>query len=287
MEQVFYEVGQRYIIPTSDWGFKRLFGTEANKKILIGFLNNVIDDCVIEDLEYLDRDVTVTVGPVRRVSFDVYCRCADGSRVIVEMQNYARASFVNRALVYTAASILENYTYSKKTNYRVNRTYLIAITGEKVFPQVDRSPVRIGLCNLDSPETVVLSDRILQIFIELPKFASDVSEIGADGSFLDKFSVAMKKMATFDRVPEEMEGDLFEELFAAADIKSLNASDKDTYLKSVMNEFEYIETLKDYREEGLKEGLEKGKQQERQSMVLKLKKKGFSDKEIAGLLDEN
>ena len=55
-----------------------------------------------------------------------------------------------------------------------------------------------------------------------------------------------------------MEGDLFEELFAAADIKSLNASDKDTYLKSVMNEFEYIETLKDYREEGLKEGLEKG-----------------------------
>ena len=258
MEQVFYEEGQRYIIPTSDWGFKRLFGTEANKKILIGFLNNVIDDCVIEDLEYLDRDVTVTVGPVRRVSFDVYCRCADGSRVIVEMQNYARASFVNRALVYTAASILENYTYSKKTNYRVNRTYLIAITGEKVFPQVDRAPVRIGLCNLDSPETVVLSDRILQIFIELPKFANDVSEIGAGGSFLDKFSVAMKKMATFDRMPEEMEGDLFEELFAAADMKSLNASDKDTYLKSVMNEFEYIETLKDYREEGLKEGLEKG-----------------------------
>ena len=59
-------------------------------------------------------------------------------------------------------------------------------------------------------------------------------------------------------MPKVMEGDLFPELFAAADIKSLNASDKDTYLKSVMNEFEYIETLKDYREEGLKEGLEKG-----------------------------
>ena len=132
-----------------------------------------------------------------------------------------------------------------------------------------------------------MSDRILQIFIELPKFANDVSEIGADGSFLDKFSVAMKKMATFDRMPEAMEGDLFEELFAAADIKSLNASDKDKYLKSVMNEFEYIETLKDYREEGLKEGLEIGKQQERQSMFLKLKRKGFSDKEIAEILDEN
>ena len=103
-----------------------------------------------------------------------------------------------------------------------------------------------------------MSDRILQIFIELPKFTSDVSEIGTGGSFLDKFSVAMKKMATFDRMPEVMEGDLFPELFAAADMKSLNASDKDTYLKSVMNEFEYIETLKDYREEGLKEGRKEG-----------------------------
>jgi len=25
--------GQRYIIPTSDWGFKRLFGTEMNKEL--------------------------------------------------------------------------------------------------------------------------------------------------------------------------------------------------------------------------------------------------------------
>lgn len=305
MEQIFYQEGQRYIIPTSDWGFKRLFGTEPNKKILIGFLNNVIDDCVIEDLEYLDRDVVITVGSVRKMSFDVYCKCADGSRIIVEMQNYAKPSFVNRSLVYTSASILENYNYSRARGYRVSKTYLIAITGKKVFPDVDRAPVRLGLCDLDSPNTVILNDRILQIFIELPKFASDVSEIGAGGSFLDKFSVAMKKMATFDRMPEAMDGDLFEEFFAAADINSLNDTDRNNYQKSVMNEWEYTETLNDYREEGLQmglreglekgmekgmekgreKGLEEGRQEERQATILKLRKHGFSDEEIADILD--
>ena len=99
MVQQIYNEGQRYIIPTSDWGFKRLFGSEINKGLLIGLLNRIIDDRVIEDQEYLDRVVFVPVGSVRRMSFDVYCRCKDGSRVIVEMQNYAKTSFVERAVV--------------------------------------------------------------------------------------------------------------------------------------------------------------------------------------------
>ena len=53
MEKFYYNESQRYIIPTSDWGFKRLFGTEMNKEILIGFLNEVITDRVIVGLEYL------------------------------------------------------------------------------------------------------------------------------------------------------------------------------------------------------------------------------------------
>ena len=150
-----YNERQRYIIPTSDWGFKRLFGSEINKGLLIGLLNKIIDDRVIEDLEYLDRDVLVPVGSVRRMSFDVYCKCTDGSRVIVEMQNYAKTTFMDRALVYTSVSILENYTYSKSKDYRVQKTYLIAITGEKIFPKVKRAPVRLALCDMDAEKTKI------------------------------------------------------------------------------------------------------------------------------------
>lgn len=39
----------------SDWGFKKLFGTEANKNLLKYLLNNVIEDKNIVDLRHLDR----------------------------------------------------------------------------------------------------------------------------------------------------------------------------------------------------------------------------------------
>ena len=264
MVQQIYNEGQRYIIPTSDWGFKRLFGSEINKGLLIGLLNRIIDDRVIEDLEYLDRDVFVPVGSVRRMSFDVYCRCADGSRVIVEMQNYAKTSFVERTLVYTSASILENYTYSKGRDYHVEKTYLIAITGEAVFPKVDHAPVRLAMCDMDAPDTTVLNDKILHIFIELPKFADSLEDLGKDASFLNKFAVAMKTMSSFGERPKEMDDAMLVQMFDAADLLGYKAKDKHNYKKSVMNEFEYEETLKEYRQEGLEEGREEGRAEGRE-----------------------
>lgn len=259
-----YNERQRYIIPTSDWGFKRLFGSEINKGLLISLLNKIIDDRVIEDLEYLDRDVLVPVGSVRRMSFDVYCKCTDGSRVIVEMQNYAKTAFVERALVYTSASILENYTYSKSRDYRVQKTYLIAITGEKIFPKVKHAPVRLALCDMDAEKTSVLNDKILHIFIELPKFADKLEDLKEDSSFLSKFAVAMKTMASYDERPSVMDDDMLVRMFDAADLHTYKSNDKHNYKKAVMNEFEYEETLKEYRQEGLEEGREEGRKEGRE-----------------------
>ena len=254
-----YNERQRYIIPTSDWGFKRLFGSEINKGLLIGLLNKIIDDRVIEDLEYLDRDVMVPVGSVRRMSFDVYCKCTDGSRVIVEMQNYAKTSFIDRALVYTSASILENYTYTRSQDYHVQKTYLIAITGEKIFPKVKHAPVRLALCDMDSEKTTVLNDKILHIFIELPKFADTLDDLRSDSPFLSKFAVAMKTMASYDERPSVMDDDMLVRMFDAADLQGYKKHDQHNYKKSVMNEFEYEETLKEYRQEGLEEGRAEGR----------------------------
>ena len=264
MVQQIYNEGQRYIIPTSDWGFKRLFGSEINKGLLIGLLNRIIDDREIEDLEYLDRDVFVPVGSVRRMSFDVYCRCKDGSRVIVEMQNYAKTTFVERALVYTSASILENYTYTRGRDYRVEKTYLIAITGETIFPGVSHAPVRLAMCDMDAEKTTVLNDKILHIFIELPKFADSPEELGKDASFLSKFAVAMKTMSSLGERPKEMDDAMLVQMFDAADLLGYKAKDKHNYKKSVMNEFEYEETLKEYRQEGLEEGREEGRAEGRE-----------------------
>lgn len=46
----------RYIDPLSDFGFKKLFGTEVNKDILIGFLNVVFPEYHIQDVTYLKAE---------------------------------------------------------------------------------------------------------------------------------------------------------------------------------------------------------------------------------------
>jgi PD-(D/E)XK nuclease family transposase len=47
----------KYIDLLSDFGFKRLFGTEANKDLLIDFLSQFFpEDSQVEDLTYLKTE---------------------------------------------------------------------------------------------------------------------------------------------------------------------------------------------------------------------------------------
>jgi predicted transposase/invertase (TIGR01784 family) len=293
-----YREGQRYIIPTSDWGFKRLFGTEMNKNLLIGFLNRVIDDRTIETVEYLNTEPILPLSKSLKMSFDVYCKCTDGSRIIVEMQNYVRSEFVSRAQLYTSTALIERYLSEKRKEAQVQKTYFIAITGENVFPRVKHAPVRLSMCDIDSKETLVLNDKDLQIFIELPKFAETVQALGDNANFLDKFAVVMKTLEQYKEPPMELKDELLEGLFSAADTKCYDAADKENYKAQLMNQFEYEATLRDYKEEGRAEGLAEGREEGRAEGLVEgrdearaeiaraMKAKGLSDdiiKDVTGV----
>lgn len=43
---------EKYINPLTDFGFKKLFGSEPNKALLIDFLNEILPDKKIKDLSY-------------------------------------------------------------------------------------------------------------------------------------------------------------------------------------------------------------------------------------------
>ena len=79
---------EKYINPYTDFGFKKLFGTEMNKDLLISFLNALFNgrEQEITDVEYLNAEHLGEGYGDRRAVFDVYCKTADGSRFIVEMQ---------------------------------------------------------------------------------------------------------------------------------------------------------------------------------------------------------
>ena len=81
------EVG-KFISPFPDEGFKRIFGSERSKSVMISFLNTMIGGAVpIVDIVYLDKEQNAEVVDGRTVIYDLFCRTEDGRHVIVEMQN--------------------------------------------------------------------------------------------------------------------------------------------------------------------------------------------------------
>ena len=88
------ELKEKYINPFTDFGFKRLFGEEPNKDLLLDFLNEVLKEHQgkIVDLTYLKTEQLGKTEIDRKAIFDLYCENEKGEKFIVEMQK--RNNFV-------------------------------------------------------------------------------------------------------------------------------------------------------------------------------------------------
>jgi predicted transposase/invertase (TIGR01784 family) len=77
----------RYINPYTDFGFKKLFGEEANKDLLIDFLNQLLPaHHQIADLNFRNPESLADLSAERKAIFDIHCKALSGERFIVEMQ---------------------------------------------------------------------------------------------------------------------------------------------------------------------------------------------------------
>ncbi|TAF68052.1 MAG: hypothetical protein EAZ55_00890, partial [Cytophagales bacterium] len=77
----------KYINPYTDFGFKKLFGEEANKDLLIDFLNQLLPPRhQIADLNFRNPESLGDLPAERKAIFDIHCVALSGERFIVEMQ---------------------------------------------------------------------------------------------------------------------------------------------------------------------------------------------------------
>ena len=110
---------ERYVNPYTDFGFKKLFGTELNKDLLISLLNALFDRSaqqspdeprqVVKDLKYLPTEKLEAFG-MRRAVFDVYCEGENGEKFIVEMQKASQDFFRDRSVFYSAQAEIARFS---------------------------------------------------------------------------------------------------------------------------------------------------------------------------------
>ena len=92
---------EKYLNPFTDFGFKKLFGSEPNKDLLIDFLNQLLPpQHQIQDLAYARGEMLGDTRLDRGAVFDIYCVSPSGERFIVEMQKAKQLYFKDRSVFY-------------------------------------------------------------------------------------------------------------------------------------------------------------------------------------------
>ena len=256
-----------------DFMFKRLFGSEENKDVLIWFLNMVLEDVDIVDVDFIPTEHQGLTEEDRKVIFDISCSTRDGKSFIIEMQKGFQRYFRERALYYTTypinrqgRSARDRYEAEKiegKASEKFNWDYnLKPVTVVAVLdfqfkhsdewpPEMYRSSYRIREDTVMEPMTDVLRF----VFLELGRFKKGIPEL--ETSF-EKWIYLLKNMHKMTGIPAEFSDPLFSRLFMLAEIGKFTADEKQHYYKSLENMGDYYNIISTAAEEAEKRGLEKG-----------------------------
>ena len=118
---------ERYVNPYTDFGFKKLFGSEVNKDLLISFLNCLLNGReTIWNLTYLNTEHLGTGEDDRKAVFDVYCQNERNEMFLVEMQCGEQQYFKDRSIYYATFPIREQAPKGR-WNYELKAVYVIGI----------------------------------------------------------------------------------------------------------------------------------------------------------------
>ncbi len=242
----------KYINPFTDYGFKRLFGEEPNKNLLLDFLNELLRDKEgeIKEIEYLPNEILpITIGD-RKAIFDIYCTNEKGEKFIVEMQKAEQKYFKDRTVFYSTFPIQEQAkNKGKEWNFRLKSVYTIGIL-DFVFEKSDKDKY-IHEVKLTEQETKnVFYDKLTYIYLEMPKFTKTIDELE---THFDKWLYILKNLPILDKVHDKLQEKVFMQLFKVAEIAKLSKKDYKQYQVSLNIFRDLKNSLDTAREEGREE----------------------------------
>jgi len=223
----------RYIDPLVDFAFKKIFGSEPNKDLLIAFLNEVFRGRkYIIDLVYDKNEHPGDLRNEGAAIFDLLCTGKDGEKFLIEVQRGRQGNFKDRALFYTSRLISGQAPKGRREEWAYNLTevYLVALLED--FTLQIKSGAEylhdICLCNRDTGE--IFYDKLGYIYLELNKFVKSEGELATD---LDKWLYVLKHMSRMDKLPVYLRKLIFEKLFNIAEYTNLTKEERNMYDSSL------------------------------------------------------
>ena len=225
----------KYINLMVDWSFKRVFGTEVNKDILIEFLKVVFPQFAITDITYIPTEQLGIMEDDRKAIFDVLCKTEDDKTFLVEMQRGAQKHFFERALYYTSFPIMKQ---GKKAiakeeegagpwDFSLDGVFFLGVLDFK-YEQDEMTEHRYQL--LETKTLKRMTDKLEFVFVEVAKFNKREDELETD---LDKWLYLLKNMSTLLERPAALRDRVFGRLFDVAEYARLDDEERKKYVEAM------------------------------------------------------
>lgn len=275
-----------FVNPFTDFGFKRLFGEEPNKGLLISFLNTLLPaKHQIKELQYTKNEYQGYSALDRKAIFDLNCISTTGERFIVELQK-AKQNFFKDRSVYYATFPIQEQAIKGDWDFKLAAVYTVGILDFIFEEDVKNHDTEVvHFIQLKNQHHRVFYDKLTFIYLTLPQFKKSLNELQ---TIQDKWFYVFKHLAELDEVPSELQEAIFLQLFEAAKVAKFSPVERQAY----ENSLKYYRDLKNVtdtaRDEGFEEGVaigvEKGKEEALRSMLITMQANGMAMAMIAKAL---
>jgi predicted transposase/invertase (TIGR01784 family) len=285
------------ITPRIDIAFKKIFGVEENKDLLISLINSIVskEDQVVE-VTLLNPYNAKNFRQDKLSILDVKAKGADGKRYNIEIQISDEADYDKRALYYWAKLYTEQLKVAEDYS-TLSKAIGIHILNFTSIPNVDRYH---NVFHITEKETGLLYFKDLELHtIELKKFSKDSHAELADIVAMVKNSLDMwvafltrHDLLNKERLPSELDDPALKKALNVLDVMNFAPEEREAYEERLKWLRMETSALKKWFEDGEQIGIAKGEKklaEEKKNIALKILAKGMSIQdasELTGLSED-
>jgi len=268
----------KYINPYTDFGFKKIFGEEASKPLLIDFLNALLpQQNQIIALSFKNIEQLGQTEADRKAIYDIYCENERGEKFIVELQKAKQNYFKERTIYYSTFPIREQ-AEKGEWNYNLKAVYCVGIL-DFTFGDYENEPEKsevVHTIKLKNQNGKTFYEKLTYIYLEMPNFKRTEAELNTR---LDKWLYFIKHLEDFETMPSIFKDEVFIQAFEKAELANLGREELDNYENSLKT----YRDLKGVIDTAFDEGKIEGKLEGKLEVAKSAKQMGLSTPDIIKL----
>lgn len=275
-----------YIDPMTSYGFMRLFGSEANKDIVIDLLNSLFKDKKhIVDATFIPDDTEYVFETEERHFFQLRCTDKDDQTFLVELQRGDQRFNMQRAMfspcIYRSYKEHMKLPIEEREQKDVPEVYIVVILEDHTINAKDPDYLK-EICIGDVESGTNLADGIGFYFLELDTFNKTEDELESD---LDRWMYVLKSLSTLTELPEALKTPIFNKVLEVTQCESLDVDEMklyDYFFNLKWSTKRYLDRARaEGKRTGILEGIEEGRQEGKHHGLLQ----GRIEGQLEGKLD--